>query len=159
MLDCYGDGIASGLFGIEVRVNDAFAVVGAVSRFVHRVVPNEEDACRVDREGQPWVADDPSTHLNGRAFNEVPYTNPYVGFTINNAAGLRTETAILTFAVGSVPPALVVDVGLRGRGRLSTIVDGVRYSETDERLYVIDSNADSFVQFELDPFQREQTFE
>ena len=162
VLDCYrrmSGGATSALFGIEVRVDDAFAVVGAVSRFAHRVVANEEGACRVDREGQPWVADDPATHLNGRAFNDVPYSNPYVGFTITNAAGLRSETAILTFAVGSVPPALVVDVGLRGGGRLSTIVDAVRYSASDQRLYVIDSNSDSLVQFELDPFQREQTFE
>lgn len=162
VLNCYRDSPDAGtsvLFGIEVRVNDAFSVIGARSSFVHRVIADEAGACRVDREGQPWVAEDPSTHLNARAFNEVPYTNPYVGFTINNAAGLANETAIFTFSIGAVPPALVVDVGLRGRGRLSTIVDGVRYSETDERLYVIDSNADSFVQFELDPFQREQTFE
>lgn len=163
ILDCYRrdvDAPTSALFGIEVRVNDAFAVVGARSGFVHRVVADEvEGACRVDRAGQPWVADDPSTHLNARAFDAVTYSNPYVGFTINNASGLANETAILSFAIGSVPPALVVDVGLRGRGRLSTIVDAVRYSETDERLYVIDSNSDSFVQFELTPFQREQTFE
>lgn len=161
VLACFRDPTtgASSLFGMEVRVNDAFAVVGAASRFVHRVVANEEGNCRIDREGQPWVVDDPSTHLNARAFNDVPYTNPYVGFTINNAGGLRNETAVLTFAVGTIPPALVVDVGIRGRGRLSTIIDGMRYSDTDERLYVIDSNIDSFVQVELDPFQREQTFE
>ncbi|MEM9070971.1 MAG: hypothetical protein AAGE52_20845, partial [Myxococcota bacterium] len=158
--DCYTTESGSFLFSIEVRVREAFAVQGSRSGFPHRVIPNEEGACRVDRDEQPIVADEPATFLNGRAFNDTAYINPWVAFTISNAGGLVPgDNSTLTFRLDDVPPILVADIGSRGTGRVSTLIEGLHYSETDQRLYVVDANTDGLIQYTLSPFNREQTFE
>lgn len=151
------------LFAAEIQTLGAFTVVGATSGFEHRVVTNEEGACRIDVVGQPYDASDPATHRNGRAFLGRPYSNPHVAFTMRDleepfavGAGLESE---LSFSLGNVPPVLVADPGLRARGRRPVILERVVFSAVDQNLYAVDSNSDGFVQFALDPLQVERTFE
>ncbi len=158
---CYtnDDGV-SVLFEVEARVRRAFAVVGTRSGFVHRVEADETGRCFIDRVGQPVIQGEPQTFRNARAFNERPYLNPWVSFTIANAGGLiRGDRSQLSFNLGNVPPALVADVGTRGQSRVSTVVTGLHYSPTDERLYAVDANADALVQFTLAPLSFEDVFE
>ncbi len=152
---------ASVLFEVEVRVRRAFAVSGTRSGFVHRVEADDAGRCFIDRVAQPVSQGEPQSYRNGRAFNDRPYINPWVSFSITNAASLvGGDRSVLSFNIGNVPPVLAADVGDRGAsGRASTIVRGLYYSRTDERLYVVDSNVDAVLQYTLAPLSRDGIFE
>lgn len=154
--------------GVSVRLEQAFLVSGAETGFLHRVVASGPDgACRVDTAGQPIDPADPTTYRNGRALNgrvvdaelePAPYQNPFIAFTLD-AVGVN-ETAQLQINLTGTPSLFVVPVGARpGRATVITIVQDVVYSPVDERLYVLDSNASSLVQYEVAEFQVENVFE
>lgn len=159
---CYtGTDGASVLFEVEARVRRAFAVTGTRSGFVHRVEADGAGRCFLDRASQPVIEGQPQSYRNARAFSDRTYINPWVSFTITNAGSLVSgDRSVLSFNIGNVPPVLAADVGDRGSsGRASTIVRGLHYSSTDERLYVVDSNADALVQYTLAPLSRDGIFE
>ena len=156
------------LFGYEIRVGQAFAVVGSRTGFLHRVVQDEATgACRVDFDGQPVVEDDIGTFRHGRAFDKLQYINPYVSFTPDvdpTVEEPRVHTldveAVLQFTVANVPNQLGADIGDRGgSNRISTIVESIVYSDSDQNLYAVDSNSDALVRVGTSPFLRSRTFE
>lgn len=145
------------LFSFEVYARGVFTVVGSRSGFAHRVVADAAGRCRVDVAGQPIVSSDPSTYRNGRAFVGRDFVNPFVQFRIAPPTGGELASGLdvqLSFTVSEVPPALSIDVGARGSGRVATIIEDITYSPADERLYVVDSNGNGFSKYDLQPLVR-----
>ncbi len=159
--------------GIRVRLEQSFLVSGSTTGFLHRVVAREADGfCQVDTAGQPIDPADPSTFVNGRAQNgtvidpdadppitePAPYQNPYIAFSFD--AIPVNEEAELEINLTGTPTSFSIPVGARpGRQPVISIVQDVIYSAVDERLYVIDSNSSSLVQYEVAEFQVGNVFE
>ncbi|MCA9616187.1 MAG: hypothetical protein KC586_25705 [Myxococcales bacterium] len=145
------------LFSFEVQVRGAFAVVGSRSGFAHRVIADAETRCVVDVAGQPVDATNPTTFRNGRAFVGRSYQNPFVAFQLQAPNGLELTSGLeveLQFLITQVPTPLSIDVGARSNGRIPTIIESIRYSPAEERLYVLDSNGNGFSKYDLQPLQR-----
>jgi len=159
--------------GIRLRLEQAFLVSGSSTGFLHRVIAGEPDGfCQIDTAGQPIDPADPSTYLNGRALNgtvvdpdadppvvePAPYQNPYIAFTLD--AIQVNDEARLEINLTGTPTPFAIPVGARpGRAPVITIVQEVVYSPVDERLYVLDSNASSLVQYQVAEFQVGNVFE
>ncbi len=150
VLSCFRGALASTLLEVEVRSQSAYTVIGSTSGFVHSVSADEDGLC---------VVADPDRFP--RAIEGRPFENPYVAFSIESELQSGSEIdALLSFIVGSVPPALVADVGLRSNlARFSTLVREVVYSPTDEHLYVLDSSGDALQEYSLYPLSRERVYE
>lgn len=148
------------LFEYQVEVGEAFAVIGSVTGFDHRVV-STPDGCRVDTAGQPVVVGDTTTYLNARAFDGRLFQNPYLAFQIQDADELVPGTrAELTVTLTGAPGRLFADIGERPRTtREAALVERIYFSPVDERLYVLDGNSDGFVQLSLNPFLADAVFE
>ena len=167
---CYD---TSEFVGISVRLEQAFLVSGSQTGFLHRVVTREADgSCQIDLVGQPVNPTDPSTFVNGRALNgsvvnpevdppltePAPYQNPYIAFALDAIA--VNDEAQLAIDLTGTPALFSVPVGARpGRQPVIAIVQDVVYSAVDERLYVLDSNSSSLVQYRVGGFQVSNVFE
>ena len=157
VLDCY-DGVVS----FEVRTRGAYTVIGTTAGFLNRVtaadVGDPQSACTID-PARPIDVDDPSTYLNGRAFQERPYLNPFVTFEISDFPEPTPDPppidtrSLITFTTDNRASELQFRTGLLPSGQtVSSLPESLVYLKLDDRLYLADVAA-GFAIITLQPLQ------
>ncbi|MCA9603353.1 MAG: hypothetical protein KC417_15075 [Myxococcales bacterium] len=139
LMRCFPDFVS-----YEIRTNDAFVVAGASTGVLHRVIASSSLACEVDttrpRELQP------------RAYYGVPFSNGHVAFQIDRPVPendgdqvlSRGDTGYLEFATTNAPYRLAADTG--------TLPAEIAWSESDQRIYVLDNAGRGFIRLNASDF-------
>lgn len=141
---CLGDQLVT----FDVRARASYVVTGARTGHLHRVVRDDTSGiCVLD----PTL---PRTDV-GRAYHDVPYTNPRIAFLLTLPGGVRAVAGTeLRINVTGTPSPAGLDLGaLAGGGRALALPSEVVWSEIVSHAFVIDPERRGLVELELAPLR------
>lgn len=137
------------VLGFEVRSYQAFTVLSGKTGFQHHVIATGAlGRCQVDPAGDPLRV--------GRARLGCGFRNHSIQFQLppedTDEDLTRLANVALDLAFASPASKVIFRGGDLGFGSATVIVEQLRYSETDQRLYMVDINERGLVPIPLDPF-------
>jgi hypothetical protein len=131
----------------EVRTRRSFAMVGDQSGFMHRVREGEDGRCVVDSAADPI--------LRGRVRMGCTFRNRSLAFRLAPPeTGEPEPTPGVRLLVRTATPAgpLILNTNNVGFGSAIVVPTALRYSEADQRLYMVDVQDRGLVPMTLNPF-------
>jgi hypothetical protein len=141
----------AGVTPFAVHSRTSYVVRSSFASYLHRVV-SVGGSCRVDTT-LPLDPANPQTRVEGRAFANRAYVNPYVAFHVgarrSDGTAITTMEGLastLTITTRLLPPIALVDVG--------RVVSDLTLTPNGQDLIVIDAAAASLAQYALDPLIR-----
>jgi hypothetical protein len=138
---CYEDAV-----NFDVRSQQAFTVRGSDSGFQHHVVTNSAGRCQVDPDGDALRV--------GRARVGCPFRNHSLQFQLGAEGVTRSDFSGVELRTGFSSSAIKLtfrgfDLGF---GSATVVPVQLRYSETDQKLYLIDIHDRGLLPIPLDSF-------
>jgi hypothetical protein len=134
-----------------VRSTEGFLVHTGREGFAHNVIANSNGRCVVDdmsgptRSRRTWTGceyKDDRIQFQLEAFEKTPVTQePGDGFG-----------AVVQFGIATVSSQLVMNATQIGFGVTTLVPSRLRYSATDEQLYLVDTYQGGLIPIDLDPF-------
>lgn len=130
----------------EVRVGSGYLVLGHDrAGFVHRVVAEEGTGhCVQDASQGP--------RLTGRAHENEPFDNGHVTFQIRGGGPPKLDTTLVLALLSSAPKAVVNASVAVNQQVIASIPVDLRWSDGDDRLYVVDIASRGLLQIPVDPW-------
>ncbi|MBW2375038.1 MAG: hypothetical protein JRF55_03470, partial [Deltaproteobacteria bacterium] len=142
----------------QIHTQDAYAVTGTTSGFIHRVVADATTGECIFDQTRPIQIDDVDTFLSARAFEDAQFINPMVSFHIgpfpSDTSLTDSTVALLNFNILNQFEIEVLDTstGLR------SLPASMLFSEEQDQLFFVDFEA-GVRRIVFSPLSIVQTFE
>jgi hypothetical protein len=146
---CIGDGPVR----FFVRSQNGFIVQTVRDGFQHNVIANANGRCVVDAMSGP--------RYSRRAWTGCEYNDDRVQFVLDPFVADEDDVVqkpgdgfglLLQIGIGTTSSQLVMNATQIGFGVDSLVPSRLRYSTTDERLYMVDTYQGGLIPIDLDPF-------
>jgi len=122
----------------QIHTQDVYTVIGSVTGFVHRIVPDQVTGECILDPARPVDLDDVDTYLTGRAFEDAQFISPVVSFRIGpfnpNVSLTETTVAALNFNILNQFELQQ----LRTSTSQSSLPASMLFSEGQNQLYFVD---------------------
>lgn len=150
----HGDANKAGpLVKFEIRTRKSFVVSGSLGSTIHRVRANEEGRCLVD-SALPTSQGFRASVVAGSGESTARFSNGSIALALQSqsATALSNDEALtLYFELASWAPSVLFDA-TGGGATLGVLPQTIRYSASDERVYVVDPHVQGLFGVPLDNF-------
>jgi hypothetical protein len=145
--------IGGGLVRFFVRSQNGFIVQTVRDGFQHNVIANANGRCVVDAMSGP--------RYSRRTWTGCEYNDDRVQFVLDPFVAEKDDVVqkpgdgyglIIQIGIGTTSSQLVMNAAQIGFGINALVPSRLRYSATDERLYMVDTYQGGLIPIDLDPF-------
>ena len=147
LLSCIGDA----RIRFVVRATDGFVVFTGREGFVHNVIANSNGRCVVDDMSGPKRSRRTWTGCEYKDDRIQFQLEEFVPDEVNQQPGDGFGVAV-QFGIATVSSQLVMNATQIGFGVTTLVPSRLRYSATDEQLYLVDTYQGGLIPIDLDPF-------